>query len=93
MGKVAPVMENPVPASVAELTVTGAVPEEVSVSVWVEVEFSTTLPNAIVPVLMVNRGEVPVPLRATVDVPPLEELLEMVMVPLAAPAVVGLNFT
>ena len=42
---------------------------------------------------MVNCGEVPVPLRATVEVPPLDELLEMVMVPLAEPAVVGLNFT
>ena len=54
MGKVAPVIEYPVPVSVAELTVTAAVPEDVSVRVWVDAEFSTTLPNAIVPVLMVN---------------------------------------
>ena len=33
------------------------------------------------------------PLRGTVAVLPLEELLEMVMVPLADPAVVGLNVT
>ena len=53
-GKVAPEIEKPAPARVAEFTVTGAVPEEVRVSVLVEVEFSTTLPNAIVPLLMVN---------------------------------------
>jgi hypothetical protein len=34
------------PVSVAELTVSGAVPEEVSVSVWLAVAFRATFPNA-----------------------------------------------
>ena len=38
-------------------------------------------------------GFVPVPVRETMLVLPDEELLEMVMVPLAAPAVVGLKVT
>ena len=54
MGKVAPDIENPVPVSVTEFTVTAAVPDDVKVSVLVDAEFSTTLPNAIVLPLMVN---------------------------------------
>ena len=86
-------MAKPVPDSVAELTVTAAVPEEVSVSVWVDVVFRFTLPNASVPALTVNCDEVPVPLRLTVLVPPLAELLEIAMDPLAAPAAVGSKLT
>ena len=92
-GNVAPVIENPVPVKVAELTVTAAVPEDVNVSVFVEVVLSVSLPNASVVALRASCGEVPVPLRATVLVLPLKELLEMVIVPLAAPATVGSKVT
>ena len=80
---------KPVPVSVAELTVTAAVPEEVSVSALVTMVFTGTFPNARALELTVSWGEVPVPLRATVVVFPPEELLEMVNAPLAAPATVG----
>jgi len=50
-GNVAPDILKPAPVIVAELTVTAAVPEEVSVSVLVEVDFRFTLPKAIVPAL------------------------------------------
>jgi len=89
-------IENPAPESVAELTVTGAVPEEVSVRVLVSVEFNVTLPNARVLVLSVNcgvAGAVPVPLRETVEMLLPEELLDIVIVPLARPADVGWKLT
>ena len=54
VGKVAPAMENPVPISIAEFTVTGPVPEDVSVSVLVDVEFNVSLPNARELALSVN---------------------------------------
>lgn len=84
---------KPVPESVAELTVTAAVPEAVSVSVWDDVVFTGTLPNAKVLELTVNCDEMPVPLKVTFAVLPLEELLEIATVPLAAPATVGLKLT
>ena len=93
IGKVDPVIENPVPASVAELTVTAAVPEEVRISDWVEGVFRFTLPKAREPALTVSCGAIPVPLRLTVLVLPLVELLEIVIVPLAAPAAVGSKLT
>lgn len=89
----APVIEKPAPARVAELTVTAAVPEEVNVSVCVDFVFSASFPKAKVLALRVSRGEVPVPLRATVLVPLLDELLEMVIVPLSVPAAVGSKLT
>ena len=92
-GNVLPVMEKPVPARVVELTVNAAVPEEVSVRVCVALVLSVSLPKARVLELKVNCGEVPVPLRVTVLVAPLDELLAMVMVPLAAPATVGSKLT
>ena len=95
-GKVAPEMAKPVPASITECTVSAALPEEVSVRVFVDVVFTVTLPNARLPALRVSCGvgaAVPVPLRVTVLVPPLEELLETVMVPLAAPITVGSKVT
>jgi hypothetical protein len=95
-GNVAPDIVNPVPASVAELTISAAVPDEVKVRVWVEVVFSVTLPKARAVALTVNCGvaaAVPVPLRLTMLMLPPEELLEIVMLPLAAPATVGSKLT
>ncbi len=92
-GKVAPAIVNPVPARVAEFTVTDAVPEEVSVTVLMEFEPSATFPNAKVLTLRDNCREVPLPLRATVAVLPLAELLEIVRLPLARPVTVGVNVT
>ena len=71
---------------VAELTVTGAVPVDVSVNVWVVAVFTVTLPKLRLPALTVNCGLacgftaiVPVPLRATRAVPPVLELLLIVI--------------
>jgi hypothetical protein len=90
---VAPDIVKPAPDSVAALTVTDAVPEEVKVRVLVEVVFRVTLPKANVLALTVKFDETPVPLRLTVLVLPLDELLAMVIVPLAAPATVGSKLT
>ena len=95
-GNVAPGIANPLPAIATELIVTGAVPDEVSVSVWVEAVFSVTLPNSSEVALAVNcdvEGVVPVPLSETVAVPPLEAVLDIVMAPVATPATVGLKVT
>ena len=95
-GKVAPEIAKPVPASITECTVRAAVPEEVSINVFVDVVFTVTLPKARLPALRFNCGvgaAVPVPLRVTALVPPLEELLETVMVPPAAPVAVGSKLT
>ncbi len=80
------------PVTPAELMVSAALPEEVRVSVSVEVVFKVILPKLRLVWLIVNCGSedcVPVPLRATVVLPPADELLEMAMDPLAAPATVG----
>ena len=45
-GNDAPDMLKPLPATAAELTLTAAVPDEVRVSVLVEVVFVVTLPKA-----------------------------------------------
>ena len=50
-GKLAPEMAKPVPATMTECTVSAAVPEEVSVSVFVEAVFTVTLPKARLPAL------------------------------------------
>lgn len=92
-GKVEPVIENPVPASVAELTVTAVVPEEVSVSVLVEAVSRFTLPKAREVALTVSCGATPVPVRPTVLVPPTDALLEKVILPLSMPAEVGSKLT
>jgi hypothetical protein len=76
----------------AELTVTGEVPVEVSVNDWVVAVFTVTLPKLKLEALIVNCGlgaDVLVPLRATTAVLPLDELLLIVICPLAAPAAVG----
>jgi hypothetical protein len=80
----------------AELTVTGAAPEEVSVTDCVDEELTVTLPKLKVEALSVNCGvaaAVPVPLKATVAVLPLVELLLIESFPLAAPAAVGRKFS
>jgi hypothetical protein len=87
---------KPVPAGVAELTVRAAVPDEVRVRVLVEVVFSVTEPKARVLALTVSCGvaaAVPVPLKVTMLVVPPEESLEIVILPLAAPATVGSKLT
>lgn len=96
IGNVLPVIEKPVPVRVAELTVTATDPEEVNVSVCVKVVLSGSLPKASVAALRVScdvDAAVPVPLRVTVLVVPLDELLEMVIVPVAAPVTVGSKVT
>jgi hypothetical protein len=55
-GKVIPETEKPVPDTVAELTLTGAVPADVRVTGCVAFELSTTLPKVTLPALMLNIG-------------------------------------
>ena len=69
-GNVAPETVKPVPVNAAELTVTGAVPLELSVTGKVVGVFTVTLPNARLAGLMVNCGfgtTVAVPVPAQVD--------------------------
>ena len=95
-GNTAPDIENPAPRSETELTVRAAVPVDVSVKVLADVVLSATLPKAKLLELNVNCGlpdAIPVPLRAMTLVAPSAELLDMVMVPVAAPTTAGSNFT
>ena len=95
-GKFAREIANPVPTNFTEFTPSAAVPEEVRVSVLVDVVFKFTFPKDMALALNVSCGlaaAVPEPVRETVLVLPLEELLEIVMVPLAAPATVGSKLT
>ena len=74
----------------------GAVPDEVNVSVLLAVVFTVTLPKLIELALSVRFGDaaaVPVPLSVTVSVLPPESLLEIVRVPTAAPVTPGLKLT
>jgi hypothetical protein len=95
-GRVPPTIVKPVPVIAAELTVTGDVPVDVSVNVWVVAEFTITLPKLRLPALTVNCGlgvaELE-PLRATTAVEPVEEWLLIVICPLAVPVDVGKNCT
>ncbi len=80
-GKVAPDIVKPVPVSVPELTVTGAVPVEVNVTGCVDDASTVTLPNVRLAALIVNCGldaAVPVPLRLTTAVLLVDESLWMV---------------
>ena len=95
-GKLPPTMEKPAPVIAAEFTVTGDVPVDVSVKDCVVVVFTVTFPKLRLPALTVSWGlgaAVLVPLRATVAVLPVEELLSMVSCPLALPVVAGSNCT
>ena len=72
---------KPVPPSVAELMLTGAVPVEVNVTGRVDAVFTVTLPNARLAALIVNCGldtTVPVPLKLTAAVLLVDELLWIV---------------
>ena len=73
--------------------VTGDVPDDVSVTDFVVEVFTVALPKLRLVVLTVNFGfaATPVPLKDTVAVLPLVELLLMVSCPVAAPAAVGRN--
>jgi len=85
---------KPVPVMLAELTVTAVVPLEVSVTVCVGLDPTATLPKARLVALTVSFGAVvPVPLRLTVAVGFVDEVLLIVNVPVTAPAVFGANFT
>ena len=85
---------KPVPLTLAELTVTAAVPLDVSVTVCVELDPSATLPKVRLLALTVNNAElVPVPLRLTVAVGFVDEVLLIVNVPVTAPVVFGANLT
>ena len=78
----------------AELTVTAPVPLDVSVTVCVGLDPTATLPKLRLLVFTVSFGDVvPVPLRLTVAVGFVDEVLLMVNVPVTAPAVFGANFT
>ena len=59
-GKVAPETENPVPLTLAALTVTGAVPVEDRITDWVAGELTKTSPKEMLVALMLNVGT-PVP--------------------------------
>ena len=89
-------MLKPLPATFTEFTVNAAVPEEVKVSILVDAVFTTTLPKDRAGGLTVNcgvAGAVPVPVKDTVAGLPVEELLEMLMVPVADPVTLGSKFT
>jgi hypothetical protein len=93
---VAPDVVKPVPATAAEVMVTGAVPVDVNVTGCVDAVFTVTLPNVRLAALMVNWGlgaAVPVPLRLTNAVLLVAESLWIVSCPAAAPVAVGSNRT
>jgi hypothetical protein len=93
-GKLPPTIVKPAPVIAAELTVTGEVPVDVSVNDCVVAVFTVTLPKLRVAALTANCGlcaAVLAPLRATTAVLPVDELLLIVIWPLAVPVVVGLN--
>jgi hypothetical protein len=95
-GKLLPTIVKPAPLIVAEFTVTGAVPVDVSVNDCVVAVFAVTLPKLKLAALTVNCGlaaAVPIPFRATKIVPSVVELLLIAICPLAVPVVVGSNWT
>ena len=55
-GKVTPETENPVPLTLAAVTVTGAVPVEDRVIDWVAGEFTRTLPKEMLVALTLSVG-------------------------------------
>jgi hypothetical protein len=95
-GKLWATIVKPAPVIAVELTVTADVPEEVSVTVIDFAVFTVSLPKLRLDALTVNWGlaaAVPVPLKATLAVPPVIELLLIVSCPVTAPVAVGLNWT
>jgi hypothetical protein len=95
-GKLPPIIVKPEPVIAAEFTVSGAVPVDVSVNDCVVDVFTVTPPKLRLAALTVNCGlaaAVPVPFRATTAVEPVDEVLLIVICPLADPVVVGRNCT
>jgi hypothetical protein len=91
-GRLPPTIVKPVPVIAAEFTVTGDVPVDVSVNDCVVDVFTVTLPKLKVAALTVKIGlgaTVLVPLKVTTTVLPVDELLLIVIWPLAVPVVVG----
>jgi hypothetical protein len=87
---------KPAPVIVAAFTVTAEVPVDVSVTDSVAAEFTATLPKPKLAALTVNCGlgvVVLVPARATIAGLPLDELLLIVIWPVADPIVAGRNCT
>jgi hypothetical protein len=85
-------MEKPVPVVDADETVTAVVPVEERVTDSVVGDPSVTVPKLKLVALRVSFGlgaVVPVPLRETVEVAPVAEVLLIVNVPDAAPADFG----
>ena len=85
-------IEKPVPVTDAELIVTEEVPVELSVRDRVFDDPSVTLPKGRVVALKVSlgvAGAVPVPVSATTEALPVEELLLIVNCPVTPPAVLG----
>jgi hypothetical protein len=95
LGRVVATIENPVPATVRELMVRGAVPEEVIVSESAFEVPSVTLPKLSVLALRVMPAGLatPVPVRLTTEVVPVAALSTMANLPVRLPAVVGLKVT
>jgi len=93
-GKLPPRIVKPAPLIAAEFTVTGVVPVDVKVNDCIVVVFTVTLPKLTLPALIVSCAfaAVPVPLKATEAVPPVAELLLIVIWPLAVPATAGSNW-
>jgi hypothetical protein len=89
-----PLTLKPVPAAVAELIVSVALPEFVSETVWVPVLPTFTLPKLTLGVPSVNCAwpAVPVPLSA-IAIGEFGRLLATETEPVAAPVAVGENFT
>ena len=95
-GNVAPENVKPAPVRLAALTDTGEVPVEVRVKGSVIGVPTGSSPKFRVVELRERTGLaglVPIPLRLTVIVLAVGELLAMVIVPLAAPATVGSKLT
>ncbi len=94
-GNVAPVNVKPAPVIDALLTVTGDDPVEVRVTDSVTGVPIGSFPKLRLLLLSERTGfdAAPVPLSVTVVVLPAEELLEMVIDPVAAPATVGSKAT
>jgi hypothetical protein len=95
-GRLPPTIVKPAPVIAAEFTVAGAVPVDVKVTDCVVDVFTVTLAKFRLAALTVNLGlsaTVLVPLNATTTVLPVDELLVIVICPLAAPVAAGRNCT
>lgn len=89
-----PTSAKPTPEMAAELTVTADVPVEVRVRERDFAVLTGSLPKSRLDALIASCGlgaAVPVPVRATVVVPPVAELLVMTTCPKKVPALVGVN--